>query len=117
MARPCEVAVDPRGNVFVAELGFRAGLFPGNVPPPGNPPGGRLCDLRRGRAVACRIGGGDNPCTSGDFFAPHDVWLDSRGDVYVGEVIVSAGGPDGIGARSGHPLQKFTRLEQESPAP
>ncbi len=117
VARPCEVAIDPRGNVFVAELGFRTGLFPGDAPPPGNPPGGRLSIFDAAGRLLCRIGGGDNPCTSGDFFAPHDVWLDSRGDVYLGEVIVSAGGPDSIGARSGHPLQKLTRLEQESPAP
>ena len=29
----------------------------------------------------------------GRFFRPHDVWVDSHGDLYVGEVIVSSGGP------------------------
>ena len=28
----------PTSNVFVAELGYRAGMFPGNAPPPGRPP-------------------------------------------------------------------------------
>jgi hypothetical protein len=45
----------------------------------------------------------------GDFFAPHDVWLDARGDIYVGEVIMSAGGRDGLVSPDCHALQKFVR--------
>ena len=50
---------------------------------------------RDGRLLA-RWGGGSNPCAPGDFFAPHDICLDSRGDLYVGEVTWSAGGNRGV---------------------
>jgi hypothetical protein len=41
--------------------------------------------------------GGSDPCAEGNFSSPHGMWLDSRGDIYVGEVT----GEDG--------LQKFVR--------
>ena len=45
----------------------------------------------------------------GDFYAPHDVWVDSRGDLYVGEVTWSAGGNRGLVDASCPSLQKFVR--------
>ncbi|MGE3819744.1 MAG: hypothetical protein AB7I30_09930, partial [Isosphaeraceae bacterium] len=54
-------------------------------------------------------GGGENPTEPGDFFAPHDLALDSRGDLYVGEVVWSAGGNRGAVPPDCHALQKFTR--------
>ena len=110
IARPCQVAIDPQQNVFVAELGYRAGMFPGNVPPPGNPPGGRLSIFNSRGELQARWGGGDNPCASGDFFAPHDIWIDRWGDVYLGEVTLSAGGNRGLVSRDCHTLQKFVRI-------
>jgi DNA-binding beta-propeller fold protein YncE len=110
IARPCQVAIDG-GHVFVAELGYRAGMFEGNEPPPGNPPGGRLSIFTtEGRLQAC-FGGGDDPCSPGDFFAPHDVCIDPFGDVYIGEVTMSAGGRQGLVPTSCHSLQKFIHLE------
>ena len=50
---------------------------------------------RCGPALA-RWGGGLDPCAPADFFAPHSVWLDSRGAIYVGEVNWSAGGNEGM---------------------
>ncbi len=116
VARPCEVAIDAAGNVFVAELGFRAGMFPGNQPPPGNPTGGRLSIFNSRGELQARFGGGENPCAPGDFFAPHDVWVDRFGDMYVGEVTMSAGGNQGLVPPTCHTLQKFVRASsQESP--
>lgn len=116
IARPCEVFIDPAGYVFVAELGFRAGMFPGNVAGPGQTTGGRLSVFDRAGNLLARWGGGERPCAPGDFFAPHDVWVDRRGDVYVSEVALSAGGNRGLVPRDCHTLQKFVRLpEQESP--
>jgi sugar lactone lactonase YvrE len=110
IARPCEVFVDALGRVFVAELGFRAGMFPFNDPPPGNPTGGRLSIFDLEGRLQARFGGGDNPCAAGDFFAPHDVWIDRFGDMYVGEVTMSAGGNKGVVPRDCHSLQKFEHL-------
>jgi hypothetical protein len=56
-----------------------------------------------------RWGGGENPEAPGDFFAPHDIWIDSAGDIYVGEVVMSAGGNRGLVSSSCHALQKFVR--------
>jgi DNA-binding beta-propeller fold protein YncE len=115
VARPCQVAIDADQNVFVAELGYRAGMFAGNEPPPGNPTGGRVSVFNSRGELQARWGGGDNPCAAGDFFAPHDIWIDRFGDLYVGEVTLSAGGNRGLVARDCHTLQKFVRIsEQES---
>jgi NHL repeat len=57
------------------------------------------------------IGGGewDDPCDAGRFTSPHGIWVDSHGDVYVGEV--SQTSYEGTVYRPGcHSLQKFVRL-------
>ena len=110
VARPCQVTVDAQDNVFVAELGYRAGMYSGNAPPPGNPTGGRMSVFNARGELQARWGGGDNPCAAGDFLAPHDVRIDRFGDVYVGEVIVSAGYEGGPQPRDCHALQKFVRV-------
>ena len=61
--------------------------------------GGRVSVFDRDGRLLARWGGGSNPCAPGDFFAPHDLCLDSRGDLYVGEVTWSAGGNRGDGSR------------------
>jgi hypothetical protein len=66
---------------------------------------------RTGKLLA-RWGGGDNPCAPGDFFAPHDVCIDSHGDLYVGEVVLSAGGNRGLVSPDCHALQKFVHQPQ-----
>jgi DNA-binding beta-propeller fold protein YncE len=110
VARPCQVLVDAVGRVYVAELGFRAGMWPGTTAPTPDAPGGRISVFDRDGRLLARWGGGSNPCASGDFFAPHDLCLDSRGDLYVGEVTWSAGGDRGVVPADCHSLQKFARL-------
>jgi hypothetical protein len=96
--------------VYVAELGFRAGMWPGTAAPTPDAPGGRISVFDRDGRLLARWGGGSNPCAPGDFFAPHDLCLDSRGDLYVGEVTRSAGGNRGVVPADCHSLQKFARL-------
>jgi DNA-binding beta-propeller fold protein YncE len=112
MARPTEVFIvedDGVDLVYVSELGFRCGLFPGMVAP--SSPTGSCVSIwtREGERIA-KLGGGADPCATGDFFAAHDVWIDSRGDVYVSEVTLSAGGNRGLVPPTCHTLQKFVRL-------
>jgi DNA-binding beta-propeller fold protein YncE len=109
VARPCQVFLDARGNVYVAELGFRAGRWPGTGPPAPDAPGGRLSIFNGAGELQARWGGGDQPCAPGDFFAPHGVSVDSRGDIYVAEVTWSAGGRRGLVPPDCHTLQKFVR--------
>jgi DNA-binding beta-propeller fold protein YncE len=109
LARPSQVFLDPAGDVYVAELGYRAGMWPGTAAPYPDAPGGRMSVFDRDGRLKARWGGGRDPCAAGDFFAPHDVCVDSRGDIYVAEVVWSAGGNRGMVPADCHALQKFTR--------
>jgi DNA-binding beta-propeller fold protein YncE len=106
VARPCQVFIDAEENVYVAELGFRAGMWPGTSAF-ADAPGGRVSIFNAGGELRARWGGGRNPCAPGDFFAPHGICTDSRGDLYVAEVVMSAGGNRGLVSSTCHALQKF----------
>jgi DNA-binding beta-propeller fold protein YncE len=111
VARPCQVFIDSEGMVLVAELGHRAGRWPNSPPPPDGAPGGRVSIFNRDGKLLSRWGGGERPNELGDFLAPHDLWVDGHGNLYVAEVIRSAGGPNGP---AGHALQKFVRCPETS---
>ncbi len=109
VVRPCEVFIDSQDNVFVAELGRRAGMFPGMTPDL-TVSGGRVSIFNSSGTLLARFGGGEHPGTPGDFFAPHDLWVDARGDLYVAEVTWSAGGNRGLVPADCPSLQKFARV-------
>ncbi len=113
VARPCEVYIDRAGGlVYVAELGFRAGRWPGTGTHAPGDAFGRVSVFDRGGALLARWGGEGDPCAPGDFFAPHDIWVDGRGDVYVAEVALSGGGRTGLVPASCHTLQKFVLVRE-----
>ncbi|REK06728.1 MAG: hypothetical protein DWQ37_22015 [Planctomycetota bacterium] len=116
LARPTQVWIDAEDRVFVTELGYRAGMFPGNTAGPGQRTGGRLSIFDAQGELAARFGGGDNPCAWGDFFAPHDLAIDPFGDLYVGEVTLSAGGNAGLVSPDCPALQKFVRVTDQETA-
>jgi DNA-binding beta-propeller fold protein YncE len=109
VARPMQVWVDPKDYVFVAEVGWRAGLFPWQTAP-ANPVGARLSVFDRVGRLVARWGGDGDPAAPGKFFAPHDLCLDAQGNIYVGEVVMSAGGNRGVVSPECHALQKFVRM-------
>lgn len=113
LARPSEVIIDEHQTVYVAELGYRAGMWPGTHPPTPDATGGRLSLFNLQGELLTQWGGGEDPCAAGDFFAPHDVWVDARGDVYVSEVNMSAGGNRGLVSPDCHCLQKFIRINDK----
>jgi sugar lactone lactonase YvrE len=87
VVRPCEVFVVDE-LVFVAELGRRTGLFPWMELDRNAPVGGVSIFDRDGNKLA--RWGDSNPRNPTGFYAPHDVWVDSQGSLYVGEVQKSA---------------------------
>ncbi len=105
VARPCDVVFDQDDNLYVAELGWHAGT-PNPRP---DETGGRVSIFNRHGLLLSRWGGGIDPYAVGDFIAPHDIWLDSRGNLYVGEVAISAGAARGLVNEDYPSLQKFTK--------
>lgn len=109
IARPCQIALDAAGNLFVAELGFRSGMWPGTQAPSDDATGGRVSQFSATGELLQRWGGGLQPTAPGDFYAPHDICIDSQGDIYVAEVVWSAGANRGHVSADCHSLQKFTK--------
>jgi DNA-binding beta-propeller fold protein YncE len=117
LARPCQVYIGPDGVFYVAELGYRAGMWPGTTAPAPDATGGRVSILDRGGDVLARFGGGGaDPCAPGDFFAPHGICVDSHGTLYVAEVVTSAGGRRGMVPPGCHTVQRFLRSRAPGPA-
>lgn len=110
IARPCQVAFGAAENLYVAELGYRAGMWPGTSAPSPDATGGRVSIFSADWQLLAQLGGGTDPTAPGDFFAPHDICVDSHGDFFVAEVVMSAGGNRGLVSPSCHSLQKFSRV-------
>ncbi len=106
--RPTNVALDGAGRVYVAELWWRVGQR--------SPVHGEITTDRPGRVsifdpegrVLARWGGPDR-CAPGNFVAPHDLCVDSRGDLYVAEVTHTFAGRAGLAPPDCHTFQKFIR--------
>lgn len=107
--RPTNIAIDRDGRIYVAELWRPAGDESLRL--------GRIEDDRPGRVsvyqpdghVLARFGGPDR-VAAGNFIAPHDICVDSTGDLYVGEVTWTFGVSRGQVPEGSHTLQKFTRV-------
>ena len=108
--RPTEVFIDKEDTVFVTEFGYRAGPVDGQINPPGEQPRARVSVRSLDGSILAFWGEGPDDCAPGFFFAPHAVCTDSRGDLYVGEVIRSAGQNGKLVSVDCHTLQKFVRV-------
>ena len=105
ISRPDDLFIDEAAGVmYVAELGgWAAGAdIPPHVPP------ASVCLIDLDGTLISRFGSGD-PVRSGNFFAPHGIWADSKGDLYVAEVIVSYARNRGLVPLDCAALQKFAR--------
>lgn len=110
VARPCDIYIDANDTVFIAELGYQAGIWPGWPAPDPSATGGRVSVCNRDGDVLARFGGGKSPASPGDFYAPHDIWVDREGAVYVSEVNKSAGGGPDVVPPARMCVQKFRRI-------
>ncbi len=107
VARPCDVYIDAEDIVYVAELGYHAGMWPGTSAPSADSPGGRVSLFTTDGEVLTRLGAQSDPPIN--FFAPHDIWVDSQGSIYVSEVIVSASSMSGEVPSNCSTLKKLIR--------
>ncbi len=109
ISRPDDLFIDhAAGVMYVAELG---GWAVGADIPPHAPPAS-VCLLELDGTLISRFGSGD-PVQPGNFFAPHGIWSDSKGDLYVAEVIVSVARNRGLVPLDCATLQKFARIKSD----
>lgn len=107
--RPTNIVIDRDGLVYVSELWRPAGDDSLRLGPIAEDRPGRVSVYERGGKLLGRWGGAERTAP-GNFVAPHDVCVDSRGDVYVGEVTWTFGVSRGQVPEGTHTLQKFTRI-------
>ncbi|MCZ6842548.1 MAG: hypothetical protein O7G32_06930, partial [SAR324 cluster bacterium] len=56
--------------------------------------------------------GGEDPVLPGNFITPHGIWADSRGDLYIGEVVAASGAAKQLAPLTAQCFQKFMRKEK-----
>jgi sugar lactone lactonase YvrE len=110
VVRPDDLWFDGEGNLFTAELGNRVGRNPSEIPAGEASIPARVQVLTLDGTRIGGWGGEQSPCAPGDFFAPHGICADSRGDLYVSEVTYTAGISRGLAPPDCHTFQKFVRL-------
>ena len=108
VVRPCQAFVASDGLVYVAEVGMRVGMFPW-MERDLTQSGGRVSVFDRAGELRARWGGGDDPASPMDFYAPHDICVDSQGTVYVAEVKVAAAVSVGDDTSALPTLRRFVR--------
>ncbi len=107
MARPCGLYIDQSGDqkVYVGELGVAIGP---NSQAYGLGPRVGIHDVAGN--VLARLGDGPESEAAGSFIAPHGVCINSRGDIFVGEVSWTHTGSQLNPPREIRSLQKLTKL-------
>jgi DNA-binding beta-propeller fold protein YncE len=104
--RPTNLVIDATGRVYVSELWWRVGqesLMHGEITV--DLPG-RVSVFDAAGRVLARFGGPDR-VAEGNFVAPHDIGVDSHGDIYVAEVTHTFAGKAGLVPPETHTFQKF----------
>ena len=104
--RPTHLVFDGQGRAYVSELWWQPGQTSGRYGPAGDTRSGRASVYDGEGRVLARWGGPD-PVSAGSFAAPHGLAVDSRRDVYVGEVTWTFAGSRGHVPESCHTFQKF----------
>src|SRR5215207_4871704 len=107
--RPQDIFIDKDGLVYVGELVWRAGMQSFRRGPIAHEEPARLSIFDLDGNVLLRWGGAD-AAQPGNFVAPHGIWVDDQGAIYMAEVTDTIGVKPGIVAEGTHTLQKFARV-------
>jgi DNA-binding beta-propeller fold protein YncE len=106
--RPTDIYIDRDGLVYVSELWWRVGQTSFVYGPIKHDLPGRVSVLDLQGNVLLRWTSADR-CAPGNFIAPHTLCVDSRGDLYVGEVTHTFAVQHGLVPSHAHTFQKFER--------
>lgn len=109
--RPTSLCFDAAGRIYVSELWRRVGDTTYRLGTATEDEPGRVCVLAPDGTVLARWGGSDR-CAPGNFVAPHDLCVDSHGDIYVGEVTWTFGVKPGLVPADCHMFQKFALVAE-----
>lgn len=101
--RPNMMAIDSDGHIHVTELGSSFSRRAVGHVPQVNP----RITVRDNTGKVLSEWGAPDPGGADLYFAPHGIAVDSRGNVYVGEVAATFSGGKDPGRRS--PLHKYAR--------
>jgi DNA-binding beta-propeller fold protein YncE len=104
--RPTHVVFDAQGRAYVSELWWHPGQTSRRHGPTTQAKPGRLSVYDAQGTVLARWGGPD-ATAAGSFAAPHGLAVDSRNDVYVGEVTWTFAVSRGLVPEGTHTFQKF----------
>jgi DNA-binding beta-propeller fold protein YncE len=108
LTRPGDLWIDSAGHVFVGEMAWSLDETHMDGRPYTEARSAQM-SVRDLEGNLLTRWGGDDPCAPGSFASPHGICLDSRGDLYVGEVTHTALSRASRWTPACHALQKFAR--------
>ena len=110
--RPQDIFIDRDERVYVGELVWRAGMTSFRNGPIAEEKPARLSIFDINGNVLLRWGSGVGPdaAAPGQFVAPHGIWVDDEGSIYMAEVTQTIGVGPGIVPDGTHTFQKFARI-------
>jgi sugar lactone lactonase YvrE len=107
--RPQDIFIDKDERVYIGELVWRAGTKSFRRGPIDVEEPSRLSIYDIEGNCLLRWGGAD-AAQPGNFVAPHGIWVDDRGDIYMAEVTDTIGVRPGLVPEGTHTFQKFARV-------
>jgi DNA-binding beta-propeller fold protein YncE len=108
--RPTDIYIDANDRVYVGELVWRKGMKSYRLGAYAEEQPARVSIYDIEGNLLLRWGGPD-AATPGNFVAPHGIWVDDEGSIYVGEVTNTIGVSQGYVPEGTHTIQKFARLK------